>query len=89
MSTDGLMINDLGDHIALFMLFNPLTNYHYLMFQMGQGDGIMNNNGSFDIDLTFPYITDSTNDASVTTTIGTGNLTLNAATGSGQIGVGD
>ena len=49
MSTDGLMINDLGDRIALFMLFNPLTNIHYLMFQMGQGDGILANAGSFDI----------------------------------------
>ena len=71
------------------MLFNPLSNIHYLMFQMGQGDGILSNAGSFDIDLTFPYITDSTNDASVTTTIGAGDLTLNAATGSGQTGVAD
>jgi hypothetical protein len=81
------MADGLGNNVALFMLFNPITNYHYLMFQMGSATNYLS--GSCEINVTFPFIIDSANDASVTTTVFAGDLTLNAATGSGQTGTGD
>jgi hypothetical protein len=78
------MISGLGDNSAIFMLFDPVTNYHYLMFQMG--DGSTTDTGSTKFDISFPQIIDSLDDASVTTTAGSGDLSLSAATSSGQSG---
>ena len=79
------MIETLGDHSAMFMLFDPLTNKHYIMFQMGNGL----EEGSTKFDITMPYIIDSGNDAEATTSIEDGDLVMNTATGSGQEGTAD
>jgi hypothetical protein len=78
------MISGLGDNSAVFMLFNPITNYHHLMFQMG--DESTTDLGATKFDISLPQIVDSTDDAAVTTTAGTGDLSLNVATSSGQTG---
>jgi len=86
-TTAGVMTSSLGDNSAIFMLFDPATNYHYIMFQMG--DESTSDTGSTKFDISFPQITDSSDDASVTTTVGTGDLSVNAATSSGQTGSAD
>ena len=41
-----------GNNSAIFMLFNPVTNRHYLMFQMGDASG--GQTFTTDLSLTLP-----------------------------------
>jgi len=41
-----------GNNSCIFMLFNPLSNLHYLMFQMGDASG--GQTYTTDLDLVMP-----------------------------------
>ena len=64
-----------GNNSAIFMLFNPVSNTHYLMFQMGDASS-----GSFstDLDLIVPA------GSVVTRSDDAGDLTINGTTGRGN-----
>ena len=64
-----------GNNSAMFMLFNPVTNKHYLMFQMGDASS-----GSFNTELALIV----PNGSVVTRSDDAGELTINGTTGSGN-----
>jgi len=71
------MITGMGNHSAMFMLFNPVTNKHYLMFQMGNA-AVSPPTYTTDLDLIVP-------DGSVVTrSDDSGNLTITGTTGRGN-----
>ncbi len=76
--TDGNMIEQFstpGNNSAMFMLFNPVTNKHYLMFKMGDASSGSNNTK---LALIVP------NGSVVTRSDDAGELTINGTTGSGN-----
>jgi hypothetical protein len=65
-----------GNNSAMFMLFNPVTNKHYLMFQMGDASG--GTNFYTELDLIVPA------GSVVTRSDDPGELTINGTTGIGN-----
>ena len=84
--TAGHMLMNIGTNSALFMLFNPLTNTHYLMIQLANYS--VANSGATKFDIFLPYVTDPNNSAS-SYSIENGDLGANTALITGQTIIGD